>query len=321
MTKRYHAMLFLVGPQLANIEAIRRKWDPAMAAAIPAHVTLVYPDEHSGVAALRDRVEAVAEREAEFRVSLGDFRSFPPPDDGCVYIEVLDDDGQLRALRRSAVAPPFRPIEVPSHLTYGSAPAHFRPRRRVPARTLGPKRQVAVPDRRDYHHIVREGRVCRGGAFPTVASLGEWRLALARFCFAGARCCWVGEALTNPILAAGTFRAATSRRGKLWRRPWRGSSARNLASRRFNGDSSAVSVSKKAIAGRTVWSTASTPGWVNLLSPTMNTRSCAGPGRGVRSGGPRGRRIPPDTSPVKGRPLSVSHAERIHRSANCAGRA
>jgi hypothetical protein len=93
MTKRYHAMLFLVGPQLAKIEAIRRKWDLAMALAIPAHVTLVYPDEHSGVAALRDRVKAVAEREAEFRVSLGDFRSFPPPDDGCVYIEVRDDDG------------------------------------------------------------------------------------------------------------------------------------------------------------------------------------------------------------------------------------
>jgi 2'-5' RNA ligase len=88
-----------------------------MAAAIPAHVTLVYPDEHSGVAALRDRVKAVAEREAEFRVSLGDFRSFPPPDEGCVYIEVLDDGGHLRALRQSAVAPPFHPIEVPPHLT------------------------------------------------------------------------------------------------------------------------------------------------------------------------------------------------------------
>src|SRR5579863_7413287 len=111
MTKSYHAMLFPVGPQLADIEAVRLRWDPAMAAAIPAHVTLVYPGEHPGFAALRDRVEAVAGREGEFRISLGDFRSFPPPDEGCVYIEVRDDDGRLRSLRQDAIAPPFRPIE------------------------------------------------------------------------------------------------------------------------------------------------------------------------------------------------------------------
>jgi 2'-5' RNA ligase len=88
-----------------------------MAAAIPAHITLVYPDEHPGFEALSDRVKLLAERQRGFRVRLGDFRAFPPPDEGCVYVEVRDDDGQFAALRKGTAAPPFRPIEFPPHLT------------------------------------------------------------------------------------------------------------------------------------------------------------------------------------------------------------
>src|SRR5579871_3284744 len=117
MSKRCHAMLFPVSPQLAYVEAIRRRWDPTMAEAIPAHITLVYPDEHPSFEALCERVRTLAEREGEFRLSLGGFRAFPPPDQGCVYIEVLDDDGRLSALRAEASAPPFHPIEFPLHMT------------------------------------------------------------------------------------------------------------------------------------------------------------------------------------------------------------
>jgi hypothetical protein len=73
MPRRYHAMLFPIGPQLDEVEALRRAWDPAMAAEIPAHITLVYPVEHPGVEALRERVKGISGRERAFRVCLGDF--------------------------------------------------------------------------------------------------------------------------------------------------------------------------------------------------------------------------------------------------------
>jgi 2'-5' RNA ligase len=114
---RYHAMLFPSGPAIADIEALRHAWDPEMAGAIGPHITLVYPVEHPGVAALRERVATVVKRERPFRLRLGSFRAFPPPDDGCVYIEVQDLDGRFARLREVLTAPPFRPIAFPPHLT------------------------------------------------------------------------------------------------------------------------------------------------------------------------------------------------------------
>jgi 2'-5' RNA ligase len=125
-------MLFPRGQGMAEVEALRRAWDPAMAAEIPAHITLAYPTEHPGPGALRERLRRIAEKAARFRVRLGDFRAFPPPDDGCVYIEVLDADGRFAALRLMLTAPPFSPIEFPPHLTIihprtsGLAPAFSR---------------------------------------------------------------------------------------------------------------------------------------------------------------------------------------------------
>jgi 2'-5' RNA ligase len=114
---RYHAMLFPGGRAIADIEALRLAWDPDMAGAIGPHITLVYPDEHPGVAALRERVATVTKRERPFRLCLGSFRAFPPPDDGCVYIEAQDIDGRFARMREVLTAPPFRPISFPPHLT------------------------------------------------------------------------------------------------------------------------------------------------------------------------------------------------------------
>jgi 2'-5' RNA ligase len=117
MPSRHHAMLFPRGPQLDEVEALRRVWDPVMAAKIPAHITLVYPDEHSGLEALRQRVNTVCRQSSVFQVRFGGFRAFPPPDDGCVYLEVVDVESRLAALRRQVIEPPFDPIDFPFHLT------------------------------------------------------------------------------------------------------------------------------------------------------------------------------------------------------------
>jgi 2'-5' RNA ligase len=114
---RHHAMLFPSGSVMADIEALRRAWDPVMAGAIGPHITLVYPDEHPGLLALRERVATVAARDGPFRLRLGSFRAFPPPDDGCVYIEAQDIDGGFVRLREALTAAPFRPVAFPPHLT------------------------------------------------------------------------------------------------------------------------------------------------------------------------------------------------------------
>ncbi len=110
-------MLFPTGAGLAQVEAVRRAWDPVVAAAIPAHITLAYPAEHPGLEVLRGRINTVAERAAPFRIGFGAFRAFPPPDEGCVYLEVRDLDGAFAAMRRAVAAPPFEPIDFPPHLT------------------------------------------------------------------------------------------------------------------------------------------------------------------------------------------------------------
>jgi 2'-5' RNA ligase len=110
-------MLFPLGPQLDEVEALRRAWDPVMATRIPAHITLVYPDEHSGLETLRQRISAVSQQSFAFQIRFGGFRAFPPPDDGCVYLEVLDAEGRLALLRRQVISQPFDPVDFPFHLT------------------------------------------------------------------------------------------------------------------------------------------------------------------------------------------------------------
>jgi len=43
----HHLTIFLPACVSGPIEAIRREWDPVMAAQIAAHMTLVYPQEGS----------------------------------------------------------------------------------------------------------------------------------------------------------------------------------------------------------------------------------------------------------------------------------
>jgi 2'-5' RNA ligase len=117
VTARRHAMLFPTGAALGEVEALRRAWDPTMAAQIAAHITVAYPDEHPGLAALRERIASVAASHAPFRLGLGDVRAFPPPNEGCIYLEVLDIGGGYAALREALTAPPFRPIAFPPHVT------------------------------------------------------------------------------------------------------------------------------------------------------------------------------------------------------------
>jgi 2'-5' RNA ligase len=113
----HHATLFLPpGEARDEVEAVRRAWDPAMAEAIGAHVTALYPVEAPSPEALLARVEAVTAKTAPLPLTLGGYALFPPPYDGA-YREVGDDRGGFAALRRALTGAPFRAEDVPPHVT------------------------------------------------------------------------------------------------------------------------------------------------------------------------------------------------------------
>jgi 2'-5' RNA ligase len=112
----HHLTIFVPSPAAEPIEAVRRRWDPVMAAQIAAHVTVVYPREAPRVELLAERVRAASRLIRPFRLRLGAVACFERPEDG-VYVAVEDVEGGYRRLREQVLRPPFRPVEFPPHVT------------------------------------------------------------------------------------------------------------------------------------------------------------------------------------------------------------
>lgn len=81
---RQHLWVFLAGLEDERVERWRQVWDPGMAGVVPAHVTLVHPEETAGESLLLWR--AARCRAPAFRLNLGD-----------VFAE---DEGPRRRVRR-----------------------------------------------------------------------------------------------------------------------------------------------------------------------------------------------------------------------------
>jgi uncharacterized membrane protein len=103
---RRQATLFLVDPICERIEALRRRWDPEMAARLAAHVTLVYTQEFGIPSLVTERLREASQHTAPFRLRLGQAATFAAPLDG-VYIAVEDVDGGVARLRRRILQPPL----------------------------------------------------------------------------------------------------------------------------------------------------------------------------------------------------------------------
>jgi 8-oxo-dGTP diphosphatase len=105
-----HAVIFVEPDAAAPLEALRARWDPAMADQIGPHVTLVYPEESGGVDDLSERVTRAAAQVAPFQLALGELAN-----EGGVFFRVRDPDegcGRLRA----AIVGPDAP-EIAPHVT------------------------------------------------------------------------------------------------------------------------------------------------------------------------------------------------------------
>jgi 2'-5' RNA ligase len=112
----HHATILLAGAAVERIEAVRRRWDPVMAAQIEAHVTLVYPREAPDVGLLLERLADACAGTRPFALRLGELGCFGRPEGG-VYVGVEDPDGACGRLRAAVLRSPFQSVSFPLHVT------------------------------------------------------------------------------------------------------------------------------------------------------------------------------------------------------------
>jgi hypothetical protein len=97
-----------------GVETVRHEWDPGMAALIPAHVTLVYPEEAPSVELLVERLRSASPHVQPFRLRTG---TLSGSDTAGVFVDVEDVDGGFRALRDELLRPPFDRVAFVPHVT------------------------------------------------------------------------------------------------------------------------------------------------------------------------------------------------------------
>jgi mutator protein MutT len=115
MTRR-HLQFILAGSGVEQLEALRRRWDPVMAARAPAHVTLVYPEEFDDERVLLARTLDAANVTPAFSVTLRRIGS-EREGDGGVWFLVEDSSGLWSSLRAKIVSPSRRMLEAEPHVT------------------------------------------------------------------------------------------------------------------------------------------------------------------------------------------------------------
>jgi len=98
----------LPGALRHEIDAIRTRWNPELVPGNPAHATLVYHDEATHPARLRERLHEVVASCGPFELEIGGVRRFRMPPGG-VYLQVADPSGAVEHIRRRVLEPPFTP--------------------------------------------------------------------------------------------------------------------------------------------------------------------------------------------------------------------
>lgn len=91
---RRHLTIVIDPLLVPDLAALRHRWDPVMAAGVPPHVTVAYPEEHTALNAVGAT--------APFRLELGDVVAMDEGAGG-VFVEVRDVDGGWTALRERVV--------------------------------------------------------------------------------------------------------------------------------------------------------------------------------------------------------------------------
>jgi mutator protein MutT len=115
---RHHLTLLVPdGAVRARVEPWRTRWDPRMAARVPAHVSLVYPEEVTDFDLLLRRAEAATGGFASFPLDARGVAQADSEEGVGVFVGVTDRTGAIERLRDELLAPPFRSLGFPLHVT------------------------------------------------------------------------------------------------------------------------------------------------------------------------------------------------------------
>lgn len=118
MAARHHLTILLPdGAVRTLVEPERSRWDPTMAAGVPAHVSLVYPEEVADFDALIARAEGVVHEQAGFPLDVREVLRTDEPDGVFVGLGVTDRTGAMAVLRRALLPPASTPLGIPPHVT------------------------------------------------------------------------------------------------------------------------------------------------------------------------------------------------------------
>lgn len=101
LTRRRAVVLYLSEEVAAEVDAIRRRWDPVMAGRIDAHLTVVHDVQDLDQA--HELVEAAASRTAPFEITLTETACWGPPKWG-IYLGVDDHHGGVQTLHDELAA-------------------------------------------------------------------------------------------------------------------------------------------------------------------------------------------------------------------------
>jgi 2'-5' RNA ligase len=96
---RFQGTLFLPEPVSTVVQAIRASFDPHSAAEIAPHITLVYENEITSAAHLRERLAEISGAITPFRLRLSEPRTWGSGPEEGIYLSVEDVEGALAALR------------------------------------------------------------------------------------------------------------------------------------------------------------------------------------------------------------------------------
>lgn len=113
---RRHLQFILSGSVAEQIELLRRRWDPLMADRAPAHISLVYPEEHNNETLLLSRTATAADQTAPFRIGVDKVAGENEGLEG-VWFLVTDPSKTWETLRNSLLSDPFSQLQISPHIT------------------------------------------------------------------------------------------------------------------------------------------------------------------------------------------------------------
>jgi 8-oxo-dGTP diphosphatase len=115
---RHHLTIVVPeGAVRARVEPERWRWDPTMAEGVPAHVSLVYPEEVVDFDALLERARRVTPDRVGFHLDVREILRTEEPDGVFVGLAASDRTGALSTLRHALLPPRSTPLGIPPHVT------------------------------------------------------------------------------------------------------------------------------------------------------------------------------------------------------------